>query len=127
MVKKKFTTEQAPTLAKKNTAIVANDEGAIDEVVLFENVTAIIENRKARAGAYANREVTLMYWEVGHYINSVVLDGERAEYGKRIVATLSTQLVKQYGKVFVARNLRPWRNLLLSLVILKLCRSYRHN
>jgi hypothetical protein len=31
---------------------------------------------------------------------------KRAEYGKQIVATLSQQLVKQYGKVFELRNLR---------------------
>ena len=42
----------------------------------------IIEARKTNAAAYANREVMLMYWEVGHYINSVVLDGSRAAYGK---------------------------------------------
>jgi predicted nuclease of restriction endonuclease-like (RecB) superfamily len=77
---------------KIDKGIVTNSAGAIDETVLFENITKIIENRKSRAGAYANREVTLMYWEVGQYVNSVVLDSERAEYGKRIVATLSTQL-----------------------------------
>ena len=34
---------------------------------------------------YANREVTLMYWEIGHYIGSVLLGGERAEYSKRFL------------------------------------------
>ena len=33
-----------------------------------------------------------MYWEVGEYINSVVLDGGRAAYGKNILSTLSTKL-----------------------------------
>lgn len=37
---------------------------AVDEARLFERVSEIIENRKSRAGAYANREVTLMYWEI---------------------------------------------------------------
>jgi hypothetical protein len=32
------------------------------------------------------------HWEIGRYINSVVLDSKRAEYGKQIVATLSQQL-----------------------------------
>jgi len=72
----------------------------IDENSLFDRVAEIIETRKARAGTYANCEVTLMYWEIGRYINSVVLDSKRAEYGKRIVATLSQQLVKRYGKSF---------------------------
>jgi predicted nuclease of restriction endonuclease-like (RecB) superfamily len=38
-----------------------------------------------------------MYWEIGRYIGSVLLGGERAEYGKKILATLSQQLVKKYG------------------------------
>ena len=33
-----------------------------------------------------------MYWEVGHYVNSIVLDGGRATYGKRIVTELASQL-----------------------------------
>ena len=45
-----------------------------------------------RAGAFANCEVTMMYWEIGQHINSVLLGGIRAEYGKQIVATLSQQL-----------------------------------
>jgi predicted nuclease of restriction endonuclease-like (RecB) superfamily len=38
-----------------------------------------------------------MYWEIGRYIGSVLLCGERAEYGKRILATLSQHLIKKYG------------------------------
>ena len=61
-------------------------------LLIFERVSSIIETRKARAGAYAFSEITLMYWEVGQYINSIVLDGSRAAYGKQIVSTLSKQL-----------------------------------
>ncbi|MDR3237851.1 MAG: DUF1016 domain-containing protein, partial [Spirochaetia bacterium] len=49
-------------------------------------------------GAYANREVTLMYWEVGRYIASVVLDGDCAGYGKKNFATLSRKLVTTYAR-----------------------------
>jgi predicted nuclease of restriction endonuclease-like (RecB) superfamily len=79
---------------------------AVDEAALFERVAEIIESRKQRAGVYANREVTLMRWEVGQYISSVLLDGARAEYGKRIVATLSSQLAGKYGKSFDLHNIR---------------------
>jgi len=41
-----------------------------------------------------------MYWEVGRYIGAFLLENERAEYGKRIVATLSQQLVEKYGNSF---------------------------
>jgi predicted nuclease of restriction endonuclease-like (RecB) superfamily len=50
--------------------------------------------------------MTLMYWEIGRYIDSVLLGRERAEYGKQIVSTLSTQLIEKYGKGFELRNIR---------------------
>ena len=46
-------------------------------------MSRIIENRRSRAGAYANREVTLMHWEIVRHIGSVLLGGERAGYGKK--------------------------------------------
>jgi len=46
-----------------------------------------------------------MFWEVGGYINSVILDGRRAEYGKKILTALSSKLVGKYGNSFSERNL----------------------
>ena len=79
-------------MGKSNKELIVQNETQIDESQIFEHVASIIESRKSSAGAYANREVTLMYWEAGHYISSVVLGGSRAAYGKQIVSTLSTQL-----------------------------------
>jgi predicted nuclease of restriction endonuclease-like (RecB) superfamily len=84
--------EENRVAKKKTEAIATQLEIIIDESAFFEHISAIIENRKARAGAYANREITLMFWEVGNYINSVELGGERAAYGKKILSTLSTKL-----------------------------------
>jgi predicted nuclease of restriction endonuclease-like (RecB) superfamily len=74
--------------------------------VLFERLAQIIENRKMRASYHANAEITLMYWEVGYFIKTNVLDNKRAEYGKRIVATLSQQLVSAYGNSFEYTKIR---------------------
>jgi hypothetical protein len=93
-------------MSKKKPAAVLAESLQVDERSLFARVAEIIETRKSRAGAYANREVTLMYWEIGRYINTVLLGGERAEYGKRIVAALSPQLVERYGKAFGIDNIR---------------------
>ena len=92
--------EKSVKLSKKNKEAVVTRIADVDEGSLFARVAEIIETRKSWAGAYANREVTLMYWEIGNYINSVVLGGERGEYGGRIVATLSQQLVRKYGNGF---------------------------
>jgi len=77
-----------------------NSPNPINETNLFNHISKIIEKRKNRAGMYANREVTLMYWEIGRYIGSVLLGGERAEYGRKILATLSQELIKKYGPGF---------------------------
>ena len=90
----------------KNQQLTMQGKTQIDDSQIFERVASIIESRKSRAGVYANREVTLMYWEVGHYVNSVLLDGSRAAYGKRIVTTLSSQLMVKYGKTFDVHSLR---------------------
>jgi len=79
-------------MAKKKNEIVVHSEIQLDESLIYEKVVNIIETRKTNAGAYANREVTLMYWEVGHYINVNVLGDGRAEYGKKILPALSAKL-----------------------------------
>jgi hypothetical protein len=91
---------------KGETALVTGNSAEIDEISLYEHVVEIIEKRKFRAASYANSEITLMFWEVGHHTNSILLGGERAEYGKRIVATLSQQLQEKYGNSFEPTNLR---------------------
>ena len=85
--------------------IVLTDDIRIDENSLFSRISEIIENRRSRAGVYANREVTLMYWEIGRYINDVLLENERAVYGKKIFVSLSRKLTDTYGRNFDDKNL----------------------
>ena len=92
-------------MSKVKKELIAQGDIRLDESQIFERVAEIIETRKSRAGAYANREVTLMYWEVGQYINSVVLNDGRAEYGKKILPELAAKLIAKYGKSFSERNL----------------------
>ena len=92
-------------MKKKEQPLTTANTQTVDEDALYNRVSEIIEHRKSRAGAYANREVTLMYWEVGEHINSVVLDGGRAAYGKRILSTLSTKLILRYGNSFYVENI----------------------
>jgi predicted nuclease of restriction endonuclease-like (RecB) superfamily len=75
------------------------------EKVIFAKVAQIIESRKLNAKSTANSQVILMFWEIGKYINSVILGTSRAEYGKRILSTVSTKLVEKYGNPFVEANL----------------------
>jgi hypothetical protein len=79
-------------MGKRKDIMTTIETVNVDETALFERVAAIIENRKSRAESHVNAELTLMYWEIGYYINSLILGGERGKYGKRILATLSPKL-----------------------------------
>jgi predicted nuclease of restriction endonuclease-like (RecB) superfamily len=105
VTKQKTTQANHESEIEKSKSVPVDENTAVDEDVLFSHVAGIIENRKTRAAAYVNQEVTLMYWEIGCYLNDVVLGEERAERGKRIVATLSPQLSVLYGRSFEKTNL----------------------
>jgi len=75
------------------------------ENVVFSTVAKIIENRKLNAKSAVNSQIVLMFWEIGKYINSVILGAGRADYGKKILSTVSTKLVAMYGNSFEEANL----------------------
>jgi predicted nuclease of restriction endonuclease-like (RecB) superfamily len=89
---------------KKKNELAVQAEAKIDETALYNHVSAIIENRKFRAQSHANQESVLMFWEIGKYIGSIMLGGERAKYGKQIVVTLAQQLQLKYGSSFEYSN-----------------------
>jgi predicted nuclease of restriction endonuclease-like (RecB) superfamily len=65
---------------------------------LFEQIKDLIEQTKNNVAVAVNSSMTMMYWNIGKLINNEVLQNKRAEYGKEIVATVSQQLINQYGK-----------------------------
>lgn len=73
---------------------------------LLEQVSSLIEQGRRMAAAHVNAALTLTYWHVGRLVGADVLQHQRADYGKQIVATLSQQLVARYGRSYQARNLR---------------------
>ena len=52
-----------------------------------------VEAARQRGASSGKSELTRMYWHIGERINKEVLHDQRAEYGKAIVSTLSTQLL----------------------------------
>ena len=74
---------------------------------LIQDLRQIIEQARGQVAATANYAQTMMYWHVGERINREVLGNQRAEYGKQIVSTVSTQLQGEYGsKGFEERTIR---------------------
>lgn len=75
-----------------------NDLEELTSKTLMQDLRQIVDQARIHVAATANYELTMMYWHIGERINREVLDNQRAEYGKQIVSTVSTQLQIEYGK-----------------------------
>jgi len=67
---------------------------------LINDLVALIEEGKNQLTNVANDTMTITYWNIGKRINKLVLDNQRAEYGKQIVVSVARQLTVQYGRSF---------------------------
>ncbi len=65
---------------------------------LFPGIVQLIERSRQKAAVFLNAETTLLYWSIGQFINENLKENNRLEYGAKILATLSQQLSKKYGK-----------------------------
>ena len=73
---------------------------------LMQQLRELIENTRKRVASVVSDETTQLYWNVGNAVNTFVLQGSRAEYGKQIVVSVSRQLTEEYGSSFEEKNLR---------------------
>lgn len=60
----------------------------------------MINNARTLVASAVNAGLTKLYWEIGKRIHQEILKGDRANYGKQILATLSQELSKGYGSGF---------------------------
>lgn len=73
---------------------------AVAKRTLLHDVRGLIEQARSAVAVTVNAGLTMLYWKIGERINAEVLKGARAEYGERIVATLSQELSREYGQGF---------------------------
>ncbi len=71
-----------------------------DTLDLVADIRGLIEEARAAVVAAVNAELTMLYWRIGRRIQEESLKGERAEYGEEILATLSQELTRDYGRGF---------------------------
>ena len=67
---------------------------------LIGDIRLLIETARHNVAITVNAGLTILYWQVGNRIRQDILKGKRADYGKKIVATLSQELTKEYGNGF---------------------------
>lgn len=87
-------------MPKKTTIVLQSDD------TLFIELSQLIDQSQEKVVLQVNSAITMLFWQIGNRINQNILEDRRADYGKRIVVTLSRQLVEKYGRNFEEKNLR---------------------
>lgn len=77
----------------------------VEHAAALVDIRQLIDRARQRAAVAVNTELTLLYWHIGKRLQIDVAGGERAEYGKQIIKTLSRQLASEYGKGWSERQL----------------------
>lgn len=72
---------------------------------LFDKISGLIEQARRKVAITINQEMVMLYWDIGKTIKEEVMKSKRAEYGEKIVNSLSSQLIDRYGKGFSSQNL----------------------
>jgi predicted nuclease of restriction endonuclease-like (RecB) superfamily len=77
----------------------------ITSKVLLKDLQELIAEARQDVARQVNSALVLLYWRVGRRIQQDILKEKRAGYGKQIVATLSRQLVGEFGNGYSRPNL----------------------
>ena len=77
----------------------------VDEAALLTDLRELIQTARQRIATVANATTTLLYWHLGRRLLAESLQDERAQYGKRILVTVSQELTVEFGQAFTLRSL----------------------
>ncbi len=73
---------------------------------LFEAISALISEARTRVAVAVNAEVTFLNYKIGSHIQSFILEGNRAPYGKQIIVNLAERLTQAFGSGWSDKHLR---------------------
>lgn len=85
--------------------LVPGDDIPQDEDALLPYLVDLVERGQRVAATQVNATLTMTYWLVGRAISINTLRDGRAEYGKKILGTLSQELGARFGAGFDQTNL----------------------
>ena len=78
-----------------------------NDAKIYESIRSALAEARTSVVVAVNSAMVSVYWEIGRQIAEAV--GERAEYGRNLLAYLSERLTKEFGKGFTIANLRNMR------------------
>ncbi len=99
--------ETIKEIEKLNTSnITDNQKHLTIGATLTLEICQLIDESRQFVAQNINSALSMLYWKIGKRINNEILNNQRAEYGKQIVASLVRQLTDEYGKSYSEKNIR---------------------
>lgn len=96
-------------------AVKSKRRSAAVKTPLFGRIVSILEQARGNVVRAVNTNMVLAYWLIGREIvNNLQSGDERAEYGKQMLADLSSRLIQRYGSGFSVPNLQNFRKFYLA-------------
>jgi len=89
----------------KKADLVPSSDLEIAAGCLLGDLRSLIEKARGQVAAAVNTELVMLNWRIGRRIRRDILGQERAEYGKRVVESVSEDLMAAYGRGFSRANL----------------------
>jgi hypothetical protein len=99
-VKKANKRSGAASAKSRKLAPVSKAPAAAGPAALLADLRALIQSARQRIATVAYSTQTLLCWHMGRRLLNENLQGGRAAYGKRILATVSRELTAEYGGGF---------------------------
>lgn len=91
----------------KNKLDLYNSENKTD---IFKHIAVMIEEARKSVARSVNSEMCTTYYEIGRMIVEEEMKGsDRAQYGKKVINSLSHYLTEKFGKGFSVTNLKNCR------------------
>lgn len=88
---------------------------SIDDNILFEKISAIINDARSRVITAVNTAEVYAKYEIGRYIIEYEQQGyNRAQYGKQVLQNLAVRLSESFGVGWSYSNLRQIRQFYLA-------------
>jgi predicted nuclease of restriction endonuclease-like (RecB) superfamily len=95
---------------KQNLKTIKSEKESLpadSTVHVYEAIRSTLADARTKVVVAVNSAMVLAYWEIGKQIAEAV--GERAEYGRNLLAYLAERLTAEFGKGFDESSLRRMR------------------
>ncbi len=79
-------------MSKKTGTQIIKPDNKVISGDLTSDIRRLIETARHNVAVTVNAGLTLLYWQIGNRIRQDILKEKRADYGRKIVVTLSRQL-----------------------------------